>query len=107
MNDPAYVEAARGLAQRTILEAGRDAAARVRYAFRLATGRNPGAKERQVLRDLAEREVAQYRRDRAAAAKLIAVGESKADSRIDAGELAGWTTVASVILNLDETITKQ
>ena len=39
--------------------------------------------------------------------KLVAVGESPRDKRLDAAELAAWTTVASVILNLDETITKQ
>jgi hypothetical protein len=107
MNDPAYVEAARALAQRMIVEAGRDPSARIDFAFRLATARRPGAKERQVLRDLAERETAEYKRNPEAAAKLIHVGESKTNANIDASELAAWTTVASVILNLDETITKQ
>jgi hypothetical protein len=93
MNDPTYVEAARALAQRMIAEA--------------ATARKPTAKERQVLRDLAERETVEYRRNQEAASRLLQVGESKHDGKLDSAELAAWTTVASVILNLDETITKQ
>jgi hypothetical protein len=107
MNDPTYVEAARALAQRMIAEAGPNPAARVDLGFRLATARKPTAQERQILRDLAEREAAVYHRERDAAARLLSVGESAYDRKIDAGELAAWTTVASVILNLDETITKQ
>ena len=80
---------------------------RINLAFRLATARKPTAKERQVLRDLAEREVTGYHHDPDGAQRLLHVGESKFDSKLDAGELAAWTTVASVILNLDETITKQ
>ena len=83
------------------------AGARIDFAFRLATARKPTAKERQVLRDLAERETAEYRRNQEAAWRLLHVGESKYDGKVDSGELAAWTTVASVILNLDETITKQ
>ena len=51
MNDPTYVEAARALAQRMIAEAGRDPGARINFAFRLATARNPTAKERQWFLD--------------------------------------------------------
>jgi hypothetical protein len=107
LNDPTYVEASRALAQRMLTEAGHDPAARIDLAFRLATARKPTSKERQVLRDLAERESAVYRKDRGAARNLLHIGESKFDTKLDAGELAAWTTVASVILNLDETITKQ
>jgi hypothetical protein len=107
MNDPTYVEAARALAQRMIVEAGQNPAARIDLAFRLATARKPTVKERQVLRDLAEREAAVYHRDPKAALSLLQVGESAYDRKLDAAELAAWTTVASVILNLDETITKQ
>ena len=47
-----------------------------------------------------------YRRDGAAALKLLAVGESPRNERLDPGELAAWTMIANVILNLDETVTK-
>ncbi|MDZ7638334.1 MAG: DUF1553 domain-containing protein [Bryobacterales bacterium] len=107
LNDPTYVEASRALAQRVLNEAAKDPGARIRYAFRLATAREPNPRELQVLRDLAETQVGRYRNNLAAARKLLGVGESKADATIDPRELAGWTTVAGVILNLDETITKE
>jgi hypothetical protein len=107
MNDPTYVEASRALAQRTLLEGGANDKARLAYAFRLATARVPSGKETGVLRDLLKARLAAYRQDRQAARALLEVGESPRDKRLDAAELAAWTTVASVILNLDETITKQ
>ena len=107
LNDPTYVEASRALAQRMLTEAGRDPAARINFAFRLATARKPAPEERRILWDIAERETAAYRQNPEAARQLLHVGESKADGKLDPGELAAWTTVASVILNLDETITKQ
>jgi len=107
MNDPTYVEAGRALALRTLTEAGRDPDKRISYAFRLATARNPERREMQVLRQLEQRELAHYRRDRDAAAQLLKVGESPYSPKWDASELAAWTTVASTILNLDETITKE
>jgi mono/diheme cytochrome c family protein len=107
MNDPAFVEAARALAQRALLEGGKDERRRVEYAFRLATARKPSSKETGVLRQLLRGRRAEFRKDREAAGKLLGVGESSWDKRLDAAELAAYTTVASVILNLDETITKQ
>jgi hypothetical protein len=107
MNDPTYVEASRALAQRTILEGGKDEKSRVEYAFRLATARKPSGKEVGVLRQLLQGRFDEFRTNRNAAMKLLSVGESPRDKRVDAAELAAWTTVASAILNLDETITKQ
>lgn len=107
LNDPTYIEAARVLAEKMIREGGQDAASRIRYAFRLATARDPDAKELQVLRDLERMEAATYRHDTEAARKLVSAGESKVDGKVDTSELAAWTTVASTILNLDETITRE
>jgi hypothetical protein len=107
MNDPTFVEAARALAQRTIAEGGKDDSSRLSYAFRLATARKPTGSESSVLRRLLEHRLEGFRKDPRAAARLVAVGESARDTRIDTAELAAWTTVASAILNLDETITKQ
>jgi hypothetical protein len=107
LNDPTYVEAARTLAERMLLRGGRDASSRISFGFRLATARKPDANEVRVLRDVEREELAHYRRDKDAAAKLLHVGESPADPKLDTGELAAWTTVASMILNLDETITKE
>jgi hypothetical protein len=107
MNDPTYVEAARALAQRVLLEGGKNEKARAAYAFRLATARKPTGKEVGVLRTLLKGRLTWFRKDRQAALKLLGVGESSRDRRLDPAELAAWTTVASVLLNLDETITKQ
>src|SRR4051812_15044716 len=106
LNDPTYVEAARALAQRAMLEAGSDNAARARFLFREATARRATAAELRILTDLAQRELERYRKNPAQAAKLIAIGASK-PGNVEAVELAAWTTVASTILNLDETITKE
>jgi hypothetical protein len=107
MNDPTFIEAARVLAQKTIEEAGADPSKRIVYAFRLATARKPDAKEVALLRDLETAELAQYRDNKAAALKLLHVGDSGYDAKLDPAELAAWTTVTSAILNLDETITKE
>ena len=107
MNDPTYVEAARALAQRSLLEAGGNPAKRIQFAFRQATGRKPSAEEVQLLSSLAQKQVALYRKDKQSASQLVRVGESPANAKLNPSELAAWTVVASSILNLDETITKE
>ena len=107
LNDPTYVEASRVLAQHALLEGGKDEKSRIAYAFRLLTARTPTSKESDVLRALLKGRLAGYRKDRQSALKLLTVGESPRDPRLDPVELAAWTTVTSVIMNLDETITKQ
>ena len=107
MNDPTYVEAARALAQRALIEAGRDSAKRIQFVFRQATGRKPTSVETQLLQDLAQKELALYRRDKEAATRLLHVGEWPFNDRLNVSELAAWTMVTSSILNLDETITKE
>src|SRR5207245_3038446 len=79
LNDPTYVEASRALAQRALLEGGKDLNARLAYAFRLADARKPTDKETGVLRALLDARLASFRRDRNAAVKLISVGESPRD----------------------------
>jgi hypothetical protein len=106
LNDPTYIEASRKLAERMLTEAGQTADERIAFAFRLATARKPTAKEIAVLRKIFDRQMAVYRNDREAATKLLSVGESPRNDKLDLAELAAWTTVASVILNLDETVTK-
>jgi len=107
LNDPTYVEASRALAQRTLRDGGKSDRARIDFAFKLATARMPDAQERAVLLDSLKEFRSAYRQDEADASKLLSVGETKADSQLGPRELAAWTTVASMILNLDETITKQ
>ncbi|HEX2522611.1 MAG TPA: DUF1553 domain-containing protein, partial [Terriglobia bacterium] len=107
MNDPTYVEAARALAQRTLVEAGGNPAKRVQFAFRQATGRRPSTEEVQLLTSLAQKQMALYRNNKQGASELVRVGESPVNGQFNASELAAWTVVTSSILNLDETITKE
>jgi len=86
---------------------GRSDGARIDFAFKLATARMPDPQERAVLLSSLTEFRSTYRQDEANASKLLSVGETKADSSLGPGELAAWTTLASMILNLDETITKQ
>lgn len=106
MNDPTYVEAARKLAERLMTEAGPTPAERIERAFLLATARRPTPQETEVLRKIFDQQWAVYRQDREAATRLLAVGEAPRNDKLDVAELAAWSTVASVVLNLDETITK-
>jgi hypothetical protein len=107
LNDPTYVEAARALAQRALTGSGKSESGRIEFMFRLATARKPTPDETGVLAQLLEKQLVSFRVDRQAALQLLGVGESPRDPRLNMTELAAWTTVASAILNLDETISKQ
>ncbi len=106
LNDPGFVEAARGLAQRIVASGHGSPAERIAFAFKLCTARGPRAEEAQVLLEVYEEQRARFEREPEAAAKLLKVGESPAPETMDPTELAAWTAVANVLLNLDETITK-
>jgi hypothetical protein len=105
MNDPTYVEASRKLAERMMRHA-KAPEDRLAFAFRLATARQPSAKEIGILTQTLARQLDRYRQDEKAARKLLAVGESPIDESLPAVELAAYAMVASAILNLDETVTK-
>jgi len=108
MNDEQYVEAARELGARARLDAGPEPAAVIDRAFRLATARPPDAFERAVLLEQYFGQLAGFQREPQRAVDLLAVGESMLPAELDAppAEMAAWATVASLILNLDETVTK-
>jgi hypothetical protein len=106
MNDPQFIEAARILAERVVREGGTTQEARITYAFRLATARYPEDKEVKNLLRLFETQLKIFRNNRAAANKLLSVGEYKRDNNLDPAETAAFTVVANTILNLYETITK-
>lgn len=106
MNDPTYVEAARFLAERIIAEGGASAAERITYAFRLTLSRQPSTAEITILTELLEQERARFAANQEQAEQLLNVGEGKRNPALDPIEHAAWTTIATTILNLDETITK-
>src|SRR5439155_16825373 len=88
LNDDAYFEFAEALAARVLREGPKDNTARLEYAFRLCLARKPAPDEQQRLNELLSTEL----RD--------------VEGKADRNETEGWTTVARVLLNLDETITR-
>ena len=106
MNDVQFVEAARALAERVLREGGATDEERAGWAFRLATARRPEPGELAVLLRLVEAQRAEYTSSGADAEALLGVGESAPDPELDPAELAAWTAAASLILNLDEVLTK-
>jgi len=106
MNDPVYVEAARGLAQRVLKEEPKDADKRLLLAFRHTLGRVPETDEVAVLQKTYEQQLEEFRGNIDAAKALIKIGESPSPEKMDSAELAAMTAVANVLLNLNETITK-
>src|SRR5262249_22603047 len=105
LNDPTYVEAARKLAERMVTEA-KTIEERITLAFRLTTARMPTAEEMSVLKKVFEARLARYKADPEAAKKLLSVGEAPRNEALDAAEVAAWANVASVVLNLDEAVTR-
>jgi hypothetical protein len=88
-------------------DGGSEPSKRIAHGFRIATSREPRNAELGVLLAGLERRLTTYQQDRGAAEKLLSVGEAPRDKSFDSAELAAYATVASVILNLDEVITKQ
>ncbi len=106
MNDVQYVEAARKLAERVMRDGGVATGDRVAYAFRSLLNRRPNATELQSLSNLYEEYLSAFRGDPEAATKLLSAGESPRDETLDTHELAAWSMVAHVLLNLSETVTR-
>ena len=104
MNDVVYVEAARKLAERMMREGGAD---RLGRGYLLTIGRAPREKERAALDKLLARFKVRYDSDPKSAAALLKQGDSTSDASLKTTELAAYAGVASVLLNLDETVTKE
>jgi hypothetical protein len=106
MNDVQHFEAARGLAERLLTEGGASPQARITYGFRLAVARRPAAEEVAIVQRLLDQELARYRQNPAAAKQVIGNGESAPKAGLAEPELAAYTLVANLLLNLDETVTR-
>lgn len=106
MNDVQMIEASRHLAARILKEGGEAPEARARWAFELATARPPDATETAALLDVFEHGLADYSAHPAKAADLLSAGDSPRDETLPADQHAAWTLVASMILNLDEVLTR-
>ena len=106
MNDVQHFEAARALAERMLTEGGATAAERIGFAYRTVLARTPDEVELAVVGEQLAAHLARYKADEAAAKKAISHGESKPKAELPPAELAAYTLVANMILNLDETLNR-
>ena len=104
LNDPTFIEAAKSFAEKTI-KAKADTTARLQLMFEKCTGRPADAQELTELTKFIEQELAFYSNKEAKAKEILSIGLKKADPKLDTKELAAWTSLARVLLNLHETIT--
>jgi hypothetical protein len=107
LNDPTFLEAARGFAARGLEHGGMSDAERVAWLFREATSRKPDDTERGVLLKLLEQNRKRYRQDAKAAEEQTKVGLAAVPKGIDVPELAAWTGVCRALLNLNETMSRE
>ncbi len=106
LNDPTYVEAARVFASRILNEGGETPTERINWAYQWALSRPPQPKELEIMTAVYEKHRGEFTADSDAAEALVATGDAPAIDGVEINELAAWTSVARVILNLHETITR-
>ncbi len=107
LNDPQYVEAARGLAERTLVHGGTTLEERSNYLFRLLTSRYPTEAEQVIVTSFFTEERDHYSSQPEAAAELLAVGDHRHPADLDQTELAAWTVVVLTLLSHDEVVRRQ
>ncbi len=106
MNDVQHFEAARNLAQRMMKEGGETVDQRIAWAWRVATSRAVNDEELTIAKNAFSQHLNRYESDEKSAAEAVAYGESKRDEKIKASELAAYTMVANLIMNLDEVVVR-
>ncbi|MFO0950026.1 MAG: DUF1553 domain-containing protein [Isosphaeraceae bacterium] len=106
LNDPVYVEAAQALARRIAAEGGSDPESRARYALTLVLARPAAEAQVASVLKLYQSERDHYAKDPAAAKALATEPLGPLPAGADAADLAAWTTVANILLNLDAVLTK-
>jgi len=106
LNDPCFVECAQALARRIVCEGGVNPGERIRWALNLALSRPGSEQEIATVQNLYESELATYQADADAAKKLASSATQPLPKDGNPAELAAWTVVANVLLNLDGVLTK-
>jgi len=106
LNDPIYVEAARSLAARVLKDCNGSAEERMAWAWRQVLQRLPRVEEMESVMPLLRTHLDHYKTAPAAAESLLQTGLTSVPPDLDKAELAAWTHVARVLLNLHETITR-
>ena len=105
LNDPTYLEAARKLGERVCLEVEREHD-RIQLAYRIVLSRLPDDEELATLQRAVQSAREHFATHPDAAASLLSVGASPHSEIIPISEQAAWTTAMSMLLNLDESISK-
>lgn len=105
LNDPQYVEAARKFGERILKNGGKTDEERAAWAYREVIGMAPDAQRLKILMDLVSEQRELFVTGKSKAAEFLKVGDSKADSSLDANELATFSSLAQLLLNLDSHIT--
>jgi hypothetical protein len=106
LNGPQFVEAARHLGQRMLMEGGDSTADQIAFGFRLVTARRPHPEELNILQQSYDAELQRFAVARDEARSLLQVGDSEYDNTLDEVQLAAMTSVARLLLNLNEAITR-
>ncbi len=106
MNDVQHVEAARNFAERMIVDGGATPDARIAFAFEALLARKPLDGEMRIVKGALDAHLARYTKFPEDAKKLIAFGETKPKPALKPEELAAYTMIATLLLNLDETLTR-
>ena len=106
LNDPVYVECAQALARRIVKEGGTTTEERARFGLQLSLCRPQRTEQVQQVMELFQTEREHYRKDTKAALALATEPLGPLPAGMDAAELAAWTVVANVLLNLDAVMMK-
>ncbi len=106
LNDTQHFEAARALAERVLAEGGASDATRITWMFRSVLARKPEPAEEKIFREELASQRGLYQKHPDAAMRAIRTGESRPKGVSSLSETAAWTMLANLILNLDETITR-
>ncbi len=106
LNDTQHFEAARSFGARMLTEGGTTPAERITFGYRATLSRDPDADELQVVQTVLDQYLDRYRQDPAAAKAVVSVGESTPPGSMNDVELAAYTLIGNLILNLDETVTR-
>jgi len=107
LNGVQFVEASRFLAQRVLKSSPQDLPSRVNRMFELATGRPADSLRQEVIKKAYDKQKAVFDQNPAQADQLLAMGDSPRDKSLNRNEHATWTVLASMILNLDETLNRE
>jgi hypothetical protein len=106
LNDPTYVEASRAFAIRVLKAGGADTKSRLTWAWRQVLSRAPRPDEIKTMEELLIKQLVEYRADAESAQALLKIGQTPPPQDLNPAELAAWTNIARVLLNLHETITR-